>query len=641
MSTIDEIKSRIDIVDLVSETVQLRRSGKNYTGFCPFHPNVRTPAFAVFPETGTWRCFGQCNEGGDIFGFVMKKEGWDFVEALRRLAERAGVQLQPLTPEEEEKKEEHEHLRILLEDAVTFYRHCLLNTAGGEKALAYLYEERGLSDDTIEGFGLGYAPDSWEATLQYFKNKGFEGEDLLSAGLVSERDSGGFYDRFRHRVMIPIRDARGGMTGFGARAMDPDDVPKYLNSPQTALFDKGNLLYGLDRASKSIRTEDQVVIVEGYFDVISLHQAGFQNVVSSMGTALTEHHLRLLKRRSRRIVLALDSDAAGVNATMRGLQIARQAMDREEEPVFDARGLLRHESRLKADIRVTTLPEGMDPDEVIHKYPEEWQRLVETAKPIVAHVMDTLAANRDLEDPKAKQEVASQVLPLINDLPSAIERDTYQQRLSRLLQVDIRSLIVDAQSRLPRRRRQPAMPREEETRREPVSVPSSLAMETYCVGVLIRHPSLLYRIDRALLESDLARLTPDDFQHTEHRLIVELIQESLAQDQMEPLQYLLDHLPLDLMGPADNILASSEKVDANLEHVLDDLLLNLIHIRRRNLDNRLNEIRYLIEELQQSGALKDRSYHEVLNKHLQARALLDQALQCHEHRAVLNSWHKR
>jgi DNA primase len=276
MSSIDEIKSRLDIVDLVSETVQLRHSGKNYTGFCPFHANTRTPAFVVFPESGTWRCFGQCNEGGDIFRFVMKKENMDFSEALHYLAEKAGVQLKPPTPEEQAVAEEGDQLRSLLEEAVTFYRHNLLNTPPGQQALAYL-RGRGLNDETLEVFGLGYAPNAWEAAIHHFRDKGYEDTDLKDAGLVTERETGGIYDRFRHRIMIPIRDERGRMAGFGARILNPDDVPKFLNSPQTPIFDKSHLLYGLDRARKTIRTSDQAVIVEGYLDVIALHQAGFTN----------------------------------------------------------------------------------------------------------------------------------------------------------------------------------------------------------------------------------------------------------------------------------------------------------------------------------------------------------------------------
>src|SRR5512145_1561076 len=439
MSVIDEIKSKVDIVDLVSEAgVKLRHAGRNYTGFCPFHDNKHSPSFVVWPESGTWCCFGQCNEGGDVFKFVMKRENLDFKEALDKLAARAGVEVPTFTKQTPEQKEDYDKLRILLEDAIIFYRSHLM---ANKPLLNYLRQKRGLTDFSIETFGLGYAPNAWDSTLVHFTQRGYSEQDLAEAGLVSLRDSGGFYDRFRNRLMIPIRDENGRMTGFGARIVDPNDVPKFLNSPETPVFTKGHLLYGLERARKPIRTADQAVIVEGYLDVIALHQAGFANVVSPMGTALTEHQLYLLKRFTRRIVLALDPDAAGNKATLRGLQIARQALDREDELVFDARGLLSHEARLQADIRVTTLPPGMDPDDVVNRDPKEWERILADAKPIVIHVMETLAASRDLDDPKVKEEIATQVLPLIEDVPSSIERDTYRQRLARLIRVDERALL--------------------------------------------------------------------------------------------------------------------------------------------------------------------------------------------------------
>ena len=363
MTAVDDIKARLDIVDVVSETVKLRHSGKNYTGFCPFHTNTKTPAFVVFPDSQTWRCFGQCNEGGDIFSFVMKREGWDFQEALRNLADRAGVTLHEYTPEQQEKVEENEHLREVLSMAVTFFQHQLRNTDAGKEALNYLYGRK-LNDETINAFALGYAPDSWDALTTYMASRNISEADLIDAGLVSQRDSGGIYDRFRHRLVIPIRDSRGKMAGFGGRVLRKDDIPKYLNSPKTALFDKGRLLYGLDMARREIRAKDQVVIVEGYLDVIGPYQAGFKNCVSPMGTALTEDQFRMIKRYSRNIILALDPDAAGEKATLRGLQTAREVMDREGDLVFDARGLMQVEGRLKADIRVTTLPDGLDPDEI-------------------------------------------------------------------------------------------------------------------------------------------------------------------------------------------------------------------------------------------------------------------------------------
>ena len=234
------------------------------------------------------------------------------------------------------------------------------------------------------------------------------------------------FDRFRNRIMIPIRDENGKMAGFGARIVDPTDIPKFLNSPETPIFTKGHLLYGLDRARKPIRVADQAVIVEGYLDVIALHQAGYENVVSPMGTALTEDQLRLLKKSTRRIVLALDPDTAGQKAVLRGLDAARSAMDREGELGFDARGLLRNEARLQADLRVASMPDDLDPDEIVARDKDEWKRLIENAKPIVTHVMDSLAVGQNLNDAKVKNQIAAQVLPLIEDLPNALERDTYR-----------------------------------------------------------------------------------------------------------------------------------------------------------------------------------------------------------------------
>jgi len=629
MSSIDEIKARIDIVDLVSETVQLRRSGKNYTGFCPFHANTRTPAFVVFPETGTWRCFGQCNEGGDIFGFVMKKEGWDFSEALHHLAERAGVQLKPPTPQEQALAEEGDHLRLLLEEAVTYYRHQLLHTSAGNQALEYL-RKRGLKDETIEAFGLGYAPHAWEAASAHFKAKGYAEKDLLDAGLVTEREPGesstGVYDRFRHRIMFPIRDERGRMAGFGARILDPNDQPKFINSPQTVLFDKGRLLYGLDQARKAIRAEEQVVIVEGYLDVIALHQAGYANAISPMGTALTENQLNLLKRFTRRIVLALDPDAAGDKATLRGLQIARQALDREQDLVFDARGLLRQEARLQADIRVTTLPTGMDPDDIVNRDPQEWKRILENARPIVLHVMEVLAADRDLDDPKTKTEIANQVLPLIEDVPSPIERDTYRQRLARLIRVDERALLGEGRPRPSRPRRERAAsgvstpPRAQSQPQE-----TRPTTEAYCLGVLLRRPELVYRTDRALQEANLNRLSSDDFQSSDHQTIFRLILASLDQDETEPLAYVMNRLSLPLMDVADGLLERTEKLDPNADKVFEDLLRTILDLRRKSLRQNIDHIRFLMEEAQQLGNLDIGEYQQMILRYTQTRERLDRA----------------
>jgi DNA primase len=625
MSVVDEIKARIDIVDLVSESVKLRRSGKSYSGFCPFHANSRTPAFVVFPESGTWRCFGQCNEGGDVFGYVMKKEGWDFPTALKSLADRTGVEIQPLTQEARQEGEEYERLRALLEEAVTFYRHQLFQTPAGQAALDYLHK-REIKDAIIESFGLGYAPLAWEAALSHFKSKGYSPEELLQAGMATERDSGGIYDRFRNRIMFPIRDGLGHMVGFGARILDPNDVPKFLNSPQTALFDKGRLLYGLDQARKAIRAQDQVVIVEGYLDVIALHQGGFANTVSPMGTALTEDQLRMLKRYTRRIVLALDADAAGEKATLRGLEIARTAMDRGDEMAFDARGLLRHEARLQADLRVTTLPPGMDPDEVVNRDPAEWGKILEVARPVVVHVMETLAAGSDLDDPKAKGEIAAKVLQLIEDVPDPVERDAYRQRLARLLKVDERSLSGPAPvSARPKRQGRTLARRVEKAGPAPAVNPSRM-LEAYCLGLLTRHPDALYQLDRALQQAGLSRMIPQDFENTDYQVVFRLIQQALEQDEMEPQPYLISQAPETLQSLVQDLLAQPSQEEPLYDRLIEDLVRSVMRLRLNHVYDSLNQLRFLQEDLQEQGDLRAVPYQNLILQHAQIRDRLDRAL---------------
>lgn len=628
MSVTDEIKARIDIVELVSESVKLRRSGKSYTGFCPFHTNTRTPAFVVFPDSGTWRCFGQCNEGGDIFRFVMKKEGWDFPETLRFLAERAGVELRPQSPEREVEDKENERLRALLEDAVMFYRHQLLQTDAGKEALEYL-TRRGLLPETIEKFELGYAPDSWDAGFNYITGKGYTQDEMLQAGLLSEsQDSGRVYDRFRHRVIFPIRDGMARMSGFGARILRPDDVPKFLNSPQTPLFDKGRLLYGLHLARKPIRTQDQAVIVEGYLDVIALHQAGFANSVSPMGTALTEDQMRMVKRYTRRVVLALDADAAGEKATLRGLEVARQALNHSSELVFDARGLLRTEARLQADVRVTTLPEGLDPDDVVLHDADAWKKIVEDAKPIVVHVMESLAAGHNLDDPKVKSEIAARILPLIADVPDAVERDAYRQQLARLIKVDERALQVTG-TPVQRGRRRPV-------EKQPSPAPASQvqagsqslgrSMEAHCLRLLLRQPEIIYSIDRALQAAGLSRIAPQDFENAEYQALAHFIFEALEQEQMEPQSYLAEHTPEALQDLQAELLAPLPRGEPNAAQRLDDLMRTLVKLRLLRVSDGINQMRFMQEDLQQQGESTLTPYHELIPQYIQARSRLEAIL---------------
>lgn len=650
MSTIDEIKSRIDIVDLVSEAgVKLRKAGRNYTGFCPFHDNKKTPAFVVWPETGTWRCFGQCNEGGDIFKFVMKRENLDFKEALNKLAARAGVEVPTLTKQTPEQKEAFETLRQLLEDAIVYYRSHLF---ANKEILNYLREQRGLTDSTIETFGLGYAPPGYDNLLKHFSGKGYSEQDLIDSGLLSVRDDDGSrntqyatrsFDRFRHRIMIPIRDENGKMAGFGARIVDPDDPstgsgqasPKFLNSPETPVFSKGRLLYGLDRARKPIRAADQAVIVEGYLDVIALHQAGYENVVSPMGTALTEDQLRLLKRLTRRIVLALDPDTAGKVAVLRGLETARQSIS-DKVPLFNreeagekgvgAPELLKFSDQLKVEIKVVALPDDLDPDELVQRDKGEWARLINSAEHIVLHTMKTIIARHDVNDPKDKVRIVEQLMPFISNVSDPVERDDYRQRLARMLKVDERALI-GTQLQGPRVRRQRAVPREpvQEPVKVAIAVSSSKKVEEYVVGVLFRKPELLYRLDRALQEYGLTALDAQDFEYTDHRLLFGIIRESVEQYKTEHHDFVVEALPESLEARSDELVQQTERLEKREEKLLEELLRGVIKLRRVAAGERLNQLRFLQEEAHHAGDSRASSYMDLALQHTRLLHELDEA----------------
>ncbi len=378
MSVVEEIKQRVDIVDLVSQYVTLKRAGRDYMAPCPFHAE-RTPSFHVSPARQSWHCFGACGTGGDIFSFVMKKEEVEFRDALRILAERAGVELESRRDPQEDAR--RARLFEANESAAAFFHAQLLagrpveDAASNEAAVASDYiAERHLTAKSVEQFQLGYAPNSWQALTEHLGARGFSNAEIVAAGLAIEGERG-VHDRFRHRLMFPIRDERGRVAGFGGRMLPGEALgavehpAKYVNTPQTPIFDKGAILFALDLAKDAIRSEGRAVIVEGYMDAIAAHEHGFGNVVASMGTALTERQVTLLKRHTRNLVLALDADAAGAEGMLRGGDVLDTALPHENVPVPDWRGIVRMQEKLAADIRVLVMPGGQDPDDVIRNQP--------------------------------------------------------------------------------------------------------------------------------------------------------------------------------------------------------------------------------------------------------------------------------
>ncbi|MBI2913604.1 MAG: DNA primase [Chloroflexi bacterium] len=497
MNEVQEVKARLDIVDVIGQYVQLQKAGRSFKAICPFH-SERTPSFIVSPDRQSWHCFGACGTGGDAIAFVMRKEGLEFPEALRMLAQRAGV----LLPERRVSQEEdriRERLRAANEAAAAWYRRLLLDGDAGRAASEYL-ERRGADGPTAEAFGLGYSPPAWEAMRERLRQEGFTDAELLAAGLLVEGESGP-HDRFRGRLMFPIRDLRGRVIGFGARALD-DSLPKYLNTSQTPIFDKGGVLYALERAQDGIRREGRAVIVEGYMDAIAAHQHGFDNVVASMGTALTERQVRLLKRLSAQIVLALDADAAGSEAAVRGHDVVRGALAGEEGsaavPVVTWRGLVRYQTAVAVELRVAVLPEGLDPDDVIRADTAAWRALIEGAKPVLDYRLETSAAAHDLTLPHGRSQLAQEFLPLLAAVADPVVRAHYLQRLSRLALVNERDLAAMLASSGARRARPGAMAPAAAAAPSP---PAGDAREEFLLALLLRYPEL--RPEGLVIQEDL------------------------------------------------------------------------------------------------------------------------------------------
>jgi len=409
-SPIDEIKERLDIAEVLQEYIQLRKSGANFKALCPFH-NEKTPSFMVSPEKQIWHCFG-CSEGGDIFGFVMKIEGVEFPEALRILAKKAGVELRREDPTLQNKKT---RLMDICKLTAAYYHKVLLESPKAEFVREYL-KSRQIDSDTTEQFKLGYSPDSWDLLFEFLKKKGYSEEEIFLAGLTVKKEKGtGYYDRFRNRLMFPINDIHGNAVGFGGRTLKKDEQgAKYINSPETLVYNKSHILYGLDQAKSSIRKEDAVIVVEGYTDCISAHQAGIRNVVASSGTALTEGHLKLIKRHTSNIIVAFDRDVAGAEAAKRGIEVALTQ---------------------EMNIRVLELLSGKDPDEAIKENKDDFLKAVKEAKPYLQYYFDDTFKNFNLSRVEDKKRAAAVLLPIIAKIANGIEQSHWLKELAKKIDV--------------------------------------------------------------------------------------------------------------------------------------------------------------------------------------------------------------
>lgn len=484
----DEIKQKLDIVEVIGEYLQMKPAGSgSFKAVCPFHAE-RTPSFHISRERQIWHCFG-CDKGGDMFAFVMELEGMTFPEALRHLARRAGVEVPEFKPQPKAVTDARETLLAVQAWAQKFYAKVLHDHPEAAEARGYL-EQRGITGELIEKFGLGYAPDRWDALVQFLASRGFTKQQILDSGFALNKKSGeGLLDRFRHRVMIPLSDPVGNVVGFTGRVLaspgktTTPESPKYMNSPESAVYHKGRVLYGLHLAKTGIRSAQSVIVVEGNLDVVSSHKAGVENIVASSGTALTEDQLRLLARYTKRVVFCLDADAAGFAAAKRAFEVAAKM----STPL---------------DIRCLIIPEGAgkDPDEVVQKNPELWQKLSSESRSITEFFFD-----RALKAYEAKENAASiddrkrliaELLPEVARLRSAEERHLYLLRIADATHVALEVLESSLKS-LVSSEKAPALVSQVPVAAKPRAGKASQTAE-FIICVAISHPGILAELSERL-----------------------------------------------------------------------------------------------------------------------------------------------
>ena len=547
----DTVKERVDIVQLIGERVPLKKAGRLYRGLCPFHAE-KTPSFTVDPDRHSYHCFG-CGRHGDVFTWLEELDGLEPVEALKTLAERAGVELSSRRDPAEVEREKR--LFAANDTAHFYFRQALRGTERGKEVARYL-AERGIRTETVEKFGLGYAPDSWDGLVGYLRKKGYSEEEALSAGLVGRSDRGVF-DWFRDRLIVPIKDGRGRIIAFGGRAMRSDQRGKYVNSQGTVLFNKSATLYALDAARAAVRKERAAVIVEGYFDAIALHQAGFENTVASMGTALTEDQYHVLDAmRIERAIVAFDGDAAGQNsAERRGVDLAQQVQRAVRRA---GRGAVTATTGLS--VYVTVLPPDTDPDVLARRDPERLRALLGEAKPVLEFVLDRISARSDLGKPEGRRRFLAETLPLVAGEPDQLTRELYLGTLSSSTGIDQETLRRQAAAAPPLTQRQTAPVNETPAKQ-------TAPAERYLMALLIRSPEEAARIE----------LAPGDLDDPDHRAMLELLKAG---------KHPTSDLPAHLAAKAAALGASAPELEGEVD-VAEAIENAALTLRERNLRRRM------------------------------------------------------
>ena len=565
---LEKIKSQNDIVDVISERVRLRKSGRNFTGLCPFH-NEKTPSFSVSQEKQIYKCFG-CGEAGNVISFVMKEKNLPFIEAVKYLANRANIPLEMNNGEKSKSAKKKDLLYRVNVEAAKFFFSNLMNNQNAKE----YFLNRGIKEETIKKFGLGFANDSWNSLMFYLRKKGINDVLLEEAGLISvNKEKGRKYDRFRNRVMFPVFDYQGRVIGFGGRVLD-DSKPKYLNSPETLVFQKGTNLYGLNFALKHNMSERYFVIVEGYMDLISLHQYGITNVVASLGTALTINQARLLKRYADKVIISYDADMAGQMATLRGLEILRTA---------------------GFDVRVLNIPQGKDPDEYVRSNGKEaFLKLINSAEPLIDYRMKKAEEGIDFKNSQSLILYAKRIMEIISDL-DPVEKDVYIKKASENTGIKEQTLYDILKSKMKDNRENDFRNNKEEDRSKLYVEPGFLKAERSILKIMLKNKEYLQYIEERISENDFILL--------EHKEIFTVIMLAKGEN--------INNIDSFIESKLNNTKSIGELVKIREENIFfaDDVkvqindFINEIHSYK--LKQRIDQLRKEQKELENQGKIEE------------------------------------
>ncbi len=550
---IEEIKKKIDIVEFIGNFITLKKAGRNFKAVCPFHQE-KTPSFVVSPERGIWHCFGACGEGGDVIKFLMKWENITFIEALRELAKKTGVKLSKISFEDKiwQKKERYMGMNQLAGD---FFHYILNRTTFGKKANQY-FKERALNQSIIDKFELGYSPSSWDSLKLFLKKKKYEEEEMLENGLLVKSERGSYYDRFRGRLMFPLKDNRNNVLGFSGRILDSKEKEaKYINTPETPIYHKRETLFGINLAKESIKKEKNVFIVEGELDMITPYQHGFSNFVAIKGTALTSEQLMLLKRYTDKITLMMDTDPAGIESIKRGINEAEK---------FDF------------EIRVVMIDFAKDPDEALKKDPTQFKKLIAKPIPIYDFLINSAQKKYPEESAFAKKNIGDEIIPVIEKITNPIVRTFYIKKLANILnvsEVTVENLI----NQLKRKKKQLSLNKIKYSK--PLEDSRELIIDKYILSILFQSedPNEIFR-------KIIRVLKPEYFLHPSYEKISRYFFEELEKNRKININQFGKKLPDELQPMFDEIF-----LFASTDHDLSD----------ENLDKLIYEIKkyYLKREI--------------------------------------------